>query len=503
MHTNNSNQELATYSDKEDFSLIELLVTLKSQLGHFFAIVSIGAILSVIFALSRPKIFEASIELSKPSEADIVALNINGMTQYEVDEIFKLFYDKSKSKDVFKSFIKENDLLQKIFPKVDNQKLVEEQEIYFALLFEKFEDTVITTKKKSVNMLNAGVNFSLSFRHKDEQLAVDLLNNYLQYVSTKLLEEAKLNERTLIDVEKRKTNISIEQSRQIIEQNRIYEIERLTEENNKQLEILQQERALLVEKAGNSRRTEIEIIEENNQIKLNELSQKRKLLIIKAKQDRQTQIAQAREAYKIANSLGIVLPTQLNELKNTDTNSSGTNINVNENKELALYLMGTKYLGTLIKTLEERDNDELHLASLNELDLQIETIKNDKRLEQLKARESDANFLEELNIIDQKISQVTNDKALKALVNRKSDDPYIQGLADLLAHLQRLDALSLDFSAVKLFSVIKPALVTGKAVKPSRVLIVLIGTVISVLFAIGFLLFRMLARKYENVASAS
>ena len=503
MQSNNNSHEEAEYAETKEFNLIELVLTLKSEFVPVVMIVLIGAILSVVFALSKAKIYQASIELSKPSEADIIALNVNGLTQHEVDDVFKLLYDKSKSKEVFRSFIQENDLLKQIFPKASEQALIDEQERYFALLFEKFEDSIISNKKKNTNLLSSGISYTLALRHTDEQLAVDILNKYLEFVRADILEEAKLNERVLIDAEKRKINNTIAQKRQIGQQNRLFEIQRLAEENKKKLEMLQQERALLVEKAGNSRRTEIEIIAENNQIKLNELLQKRNLLTIKAKNDRQTQIAQAREAYKIASSLNIVLPTQLNELKEGGINSSGTNINVNENKELALYLMGTKYLSTLIKTLEERENDALHLASLNELDLQIETVKSDKKLEQLKARKSDAEFLEELNLIDQKISEVTNDKALKVLLERQTDDPYIAGLPDLLADIQRLDSLSLDFSTVRLYAINKPALVSGEAIKPNRVLIVIVGTFISGILAFGFLLFRLFTRKFGKLGNAS
>ena len=501
MQSNNNSRELVEYDDAQEFSLIELILTIKSEFVPVVIITVIGAILSVVFALNKAKVYEASIELSKPTAADIVALNVNGLSQHQVDDVFKLLYDKSKSQEVFRRFIQENDLLKQLFPEVNEQELIAEQGRYFALLFEEFEDSIISGLKETENLLSAGIDYRLALRHTDEQLAVDVINRYMQFVRHSILDEVKQSERVLIDAEKVKINNSIAQLRQVSKQQRLYEIERLTEENNKKLELLKQQRALVVEKAANSRRTEIEIIEENNQIKLNELMQKRNLLTIKAKDDRQTQIVQAKEAYKIANSLNITLPTQLNELKESNTRSTGTNINVNENRELALYLMGTKYLSTLIETLEARENDALHLVSLNELDLQIETVKNDKKLEQLKARKSDAKYLQELNVIDQQISEVTNDKALKILLERQTDDPYIAGLADLLAQLDRLNALSLDFSTVNLYSVIKPALVSGEAIKPNRVLIVLVGTFIGAILAFGYLLFRLYARKFGKAVS--
>ena len=499
MQSNNS-QSYLTKAKEREFNLFELALMIKANFWSFVIICLAGTLLSIAIALSRTNVYEVSIELSKPSEADIVALNTNGYSQYEVDEVFKLFYDKSKSKDVFKSFIEKNDLLKEIFPSVEEVKLEKEKERYFSRLFEAFNYSTLGERNENVNFLSEGTNYQLTLKHSNEYLGVDILNKYLPYVRKTLLDEASINESILIAAKKSETLDLIRELRQIGKQKRLYEIERLLEENNKKLEILQQERELLVTRARNSRKTEIEIIEEQNQIKLNELLQKRKLLTIKAKNDRLTQIAKANEAFKIASSLGIVYPTKLDEL-NGQTGKVTTSINVNDNKELALYLMGTKYLSTLIKTLEQRDDDAMFLKSLNALDMEIETVKNDKKLQQLKERKSDAKFLQELNRIDQEISKVMNDKALKILQERENDDPYIPEIPELTAKIKRLDSLTLDFSNVKPYVVNKPAVVTDNPIGPNKLLIVVVGTFISFMLAIIFLLLKLLYRKLGSTSN--
>lgn len=77
MQSNNNSQVDVTEANEREFNLFELVLMIKTDFLPFVIISLIGISLSVAVALNRAKIYEASIELSKPSEADIIGLNLS------------------------------------------------------------------------------------------------------------------------------------------------------------------------------------------------------------------------------------------------------------------------------------------------------------------------------------------------------------------------------------------------------------------------------------------
>lgn len=536
--------------DNREFDLIQLITEVVQRWKSICVIIAIGTIISLAFAITRTHVFEASIELSKPSQADIVELNENGFSEFTPEQVFQRVYENARSLSVFSEFVDKQGYLSKLKLGKSQQELEQNKSIYLAEIIDSFDDKILksTNRTEERSYLDANEGVMLLFYNKSEALAVEMLNEYVEFVGEKVLQEIAREERILIDSKLNSINRRIEQSRLAAKREREIQIQRLEQENEEKLRALEQQRNLLIALAKQNRITKIAQIEEENQIKLQELEQERELLITKAKLDREknvslrlerneieikklqqkkqlllektrrdkeSRIAVVKEALKIAQSLQITYPTTLEEFQ-PERSKANTEIFLNSSQELPLYMMGTKYLSTLIKTLEERENeavlitelndiemqidtliadqeilalqnresDEAFLLALNDVDMRISQIKNDKRLKQLIDRESDEKYLSQLNEIDNEIAKVKNDTTLAMLRNRTSDDAYIDDLADNLNEIANLSDMSVDFSNASVLTVNRAPMETGIPVRPNRKLIVLFGVLASSFFAI-------------------
>jgi hypothetical protein len=146
--------------------------------------------------------------------------------------------------------------------------------------------------------------------------------------------------------------------------------------------------------------------------------------------------------------------------------------------------MGSNYLKTLIKTLKERKNEKLFLAELNQIESNIEKLKDDQSFKLEMTRETDEPYLLVLNNINSEIEVLSNDKVLDAMKKRQSDDPFIGELPNLLNKINGLKALSFKFENLLAYTLSKSAAQTNKAIKPNRPLYVMVGAVIAFILAL-------------------
>ena len=190
----------------------------------------------------------------------------------------------------------------------------------------------------------------------------------------------------------------------------------------------------------------------------------------KAGANRATQIANAKEALDMAKSLDITYPTTMEALaqKSLKGNVASTAITVVDKQVSSLYLNGSKYLTTLIETLENRKSDEA--------------------------------YLEEVNNLREKIHLIKNDHVLAELKKRKSDDPWIEDLPEKLAQIEALRSLSPDFTSLIAYSTDESAMITDVNIKPKRKLIVVIGFVLSLILSlfVVMILASMKSIKHER-----
>ena len=153
--------------------------------------------------------------------------------------------------------------------------------------------------------------------------------------------------------------------------------------------------------------------------------------------DKRSEVARLKDANKMAASLGIVKPTYLSDLSQQEERATTAEIVLSETQSLPLYLMGTNYLQKKIQELEERS--------------------------------------------------VNADGGV--------DDPYIEGLAEKLAHKKSLESYSLEISNVMPYTLEKLAKIEGKKLSPNGRSVVAAGVAISVLIAFFF---GLLKRLFDN-----
>jgi len=404
-----------THED-DSIDLLRLILNLKKRWRQIFLITFIGTALSIAIALYLPKIYQSAVEVSLPKASSIVKLEENGLTKYSKSSLFKEYYDKARSQTFLKQYITTQGYLQKLYPEEYSASNTEK---LYSKFVQNFKVEITEPKATKGAFVEEPSRFSLSLQHNNEALLLEILNGYLNTTNESLLKTIKQDQ-----IAQRKSLIGMQQSKI----------------------------ALLRSNAKASRALQIEKITANNQLAIRELYQKKELLIQKSKADRTSRIAKAQEARIVAKSLNIISPTRLEGLNDKVRNESKTNITLTDNQNLPLYLMGTKYLDTLIKTLQTRKNDEIFLNEINEINLNISKIKNDQQLRTLK--------------------------------ERQSDDPFITSLPNILNTIETLKSKSFDFTGVKAFTLEKAALLTNKAIKPKRALIVVLGGILSVFIAL-------------------
>jgi LPS O-antigen subunit length determinant protein (WzzB/FepE family) len=174
------------------------------------------------------------------------------------------------------------------------------------------------------------------------------------------------------------------------------------------------------------------------------------LLRLGAAKERENEIIRIQEALRMAKKLQIEKPTYLGDFSNrNNSTSSKTEINLSDNQELPLYLMGVDYL--------------------------------EVRLEELINRGSYESALDESRDLKE---EIISGKDTASVREHKNDDPYIEELPALLAEKEKLQRLSLNFDGAKMMKAEKSAVETGESVKPNRMLIVIIGAVLSGFLAV-------------------
>lgn len=474
--------------NSDGINLIELLLDLKKRWKQVFLITLTGTLISVIIAFMLPKYYKQKVVASLPSVTSTVKLNENGLNEYTRLTLLKQYYDKARSVSFFRKFLNENEYLKQLYPELYTDRNSEQ---LFSRFSKSFQVKVIEPKVENGGFVDSPTRFEVSIEHTNEPLLVEMMNRYLAYTNQELLKQMR-NEQTIerdAQITVLKRDIQFLREKEKTKRNLL--IEKMLADNIEKLATLEQRKQLLIARENNNRATKIAILEEQNLQQLNELLQKRELMIKKASRDRVTNIALAEEALGIASNLKIVHPTRLDNLDRNDQRASGgtgssTNISLSTDQELPLYLMGTKYLTALVETLKSRKNDEVFLIELNELDTEIAKARDDQALKTLKARKTSAPFLTEIHEINAEIARIKHDQTLRALQQRSSDDPFIEDLPEKINRASILEELSLQFLDIKAYTIDQAAFETRKPSRPSMRLIVIIGAMLSVIFALLF-----------------
>lgn len=341
----------------KETNFLDYVLIIRQKWKFIFIIVLIGALFSVFLALSTPKIFRPSVQVSLPSIDAVFQINANGVNEYTRQELFQDYFNLIRSKTNLRAFLAENQYLQRLYPNKFSEETADTLFMGFARNFVVKIDEPSTTKAAR---LVQPTQITIFFEHTNEVLVTELANSYYRWTNEKLL--------------KRMSDAQ--------------QVQRST-----QVEKLEDSLRQLRKNAMIARQFEISRIEAANDVRLEELKQEIELLTSTFEANRSTQIILAQEAREIAKEMGIIEPTELKDLKGGKKNDVQTNINMIDNQKLPLYLMGTKYLDIYIDSLKKRRSDENYLIKVTKLRNEIQSVKNDKVLEDLKNRSMDDPYI--------------------------------------------------------------------------------------------------------------
>lgn len=417
--------------NENEIDLIDLLIRLKQQLKLIISLSALGLLLSIIIAFLIPSTYQHEVLVSLPTSADVSSLNTNGYGVHSAKSVFKRYYNELRSTERITSYILDNNYLALLFPEnddLDSKVLSEFLEDFDIEILEYLGED---NGKRANNISHFPARIAIKAEHTDERALAKFINGYVQFVGMQVKNLFRLEQALEID---------------------------------SQLHFLENKLQLLRAKAAKERKFLIARLEEENSEAINENNSKLSSLEERARLSKSHELVVVNEAFEMAKKLNIEKPVRLWEFgRDKQELSTTTEINLNEDKDTPLYLMGTIYLKA--------------------------------RLDQLNAREDDIPFIEEYASIKEKISLLERDPKLLALKAREVDDPFIEELPKLVAEKQRLERLSLDFDSVQAYRLDKKAQVTGVPKPPSKILVILIGFLVSIFFA---LLVGILAGAVKN-----
>jgi len=320
--------------------------------------------ISIVFAaiaLGYAKLTETysnTISFNLPNDEVVSRVNTYDILQETRESIFSNLYQQITNKEIQLQELKKSPLGEKLISKIEN---IEETDLILRnYLVKNFIDT--SDYKISKNTLEKfNRNTSLTLEGDNYLLQGEFMLNLFSQINE--------NERDQLLAE---YNQSLRK--------KIKEIDTSIE--------------FLTNQERNNRLSKIQRISESDEEKIEALKLERQRLIGKAKSDRLARIDRLMEARETARDLGIV---ENNFKKINSSKDSTLTLSIGDNQKLPnWYLYGEKALSKEIELLQSRESDEPFIARVNEIDYEIDKIKNNTELKFLKSRKDDALYVDKI-----------------------------------------------------------------------------------------------------------
>ena len=408
----------------DNFSLVDLYSRLFCQWKFIFSIIFTGTLLSIMLALVLPVSYQPALKVSVPTVGNVAVLVtmdkvVGGKNNFPSSQqaVFNNYYNLVRSGDLLVEYVHKTNFLERLYPGSTERK-----SLLSAGLVKDYKVNIEEpAPERKGGYVASPTRLKVSVEVENEAAGAELLNGFVDFANQRLIANLQYDVHEIIRNKIEVLSRQVAQQRDEYRHDRILTIRKIEHENLKGIAILQEQISAY---------------------------------LAKARANRNTQIANAREAMAMAMSLDISYPTTLDVMaqKGQKGKTVNTAVTVIDNPVTSLYLLGSKYLTTLIETLKNRKNDEGYLVEVNQL--------------------------------REKIHVLENDQTLYALKTRQSDDPWINGLPEKLAELSALKSLNPDFSGLTAFGLDESAAVTNEKLKPKRKLIVISGFVMSLIIAL-------------------
>ena len=457
------NQESQIYKEVE----IDLRAIFNSLVARRFFILGLTAFITIIAAVYEQHLsstftptYQANVLFTKPSSKSLHNINNLIYTEETKNSVFSSFLIVLSSQKLQKEVFVENDFLTK-FNK-DNRPIDDVNGFIEGAI------NSITIERPKLDREELGLYFnekpySISMNGDDDNVISNYLDALIEGANSKTITEILELNQDKISMRLDQIAIDTEMLFKKYRQNRLNQINRITEEDGQKLREINDQIEALKIKAKQDRLNQIDRIMEEDGQKLREINDQIEALKIKAKQDRLNQIDRIMEedgqklreindkiararfeakesrlnqikvltaSAKLAKSLGII-ENNFKMINNNESDSDLT-IAISENKDLPeWYLYGERALLQRIKILGSRNNDDPFIPELVTLKNQINEIQNNNLLKTLKARQDDSPFIPELVALKNQINEIQNNNLLKTLKARQDDSPFIPELVAL------------------------------------------------------------------------
>lgn len=399
-------------SANTEIDIIQLFINLYECRLIVISLFFLGVFFVILLTFRLPNVYRSEVSISLPPKAALHLLNGSELAEYSSKEVFSDFFNTLRSESVLYNYIKSQGFISDVY--YDSS---DEFDILFSRFMQGVRFEVIEPVVSSPQSIEYPTRVKISIASLNESVTVPLLNGYVKHVNR--MQANQLQQ-------------ELESSRQI------------------SILTIKQEIADLIGIERIKRNQRIEQLERKNRYAIEELKQNIKLLQFQSKSNRKADIDEAIEARKIATSLAITLPTTLEQLKHS--NETKTQITLNSENKLPLFLMGTKYLSVYIEALQARSIDFDYAQKINKLQSEIQRLESNVELRELKERVDDSIYVEKMPL--------------------------------LKSRLKILEEYSFDFSNVELFTFDKKAMVTKLPFKPNKVLYIIIGIFLSLFVSI-------------------
>ena len=382
MNNENSNNIEQYY--KDEINLRKLGKSLKERIRFIFGFTGIITLLAIAYVLSLssppPQQYIVSTSFERPSKSSVMNLNKSGLLNETRLSIYSSFLNNIVKESLQKKVFTEGGYLSRLNKQ---NELVGDVDKYISGFF----NSVSLEKKFKWAVAVDDIPHTFSIQVDKPEIFAEFLNELVVEADNETVSN-------YISLIKKKIAFRLDE--------------------------IATERELLLAKAQQYHLALIERIKEEDAQKIRVINDKIDALRIKAQQDRLNQIEILTETAKLASSLGIIE----NNIKQLSVMTTLKNIPY-------WYLYGEKVLLARVEILKSRTNDDPFIPELVTLNNQINIIQNNHTLKTLEEREDD-------NLLISRINELDNEKIkLESIILESSGISSIQ-----LSHSARSQQIS-------------------------------------------------------------
>ena len=317
------------------------------------------------------KTYSNTISFNLPTQEAVTRVNTYNILDETRESLFTRFYRKITNKEIQLEELKKSPLGEKIASKIEN---INEINLVLRGYLYSLNDTsdykiVKNTQDKFFR------NTSLTIEGDDYILQGDFLLQLFDHIN------------------------KIEKDQLLAEFNQTL---------NRRIKEIESQIEFLTNQERNKRLSQIQIIAFSDEEKIEALKIERQGLIDKAKSDRLARIHRLMESRETARDLGII---ENNFKKINSSKDTTLTLSIGDNQKLPdWYLYGEKALSKEIELLQSRESDEPFIDRVNEIDYEIDKIKNNTELRYLKSREDDTLYVDKIFELTAQKNKLINQK---------------------------------------------------------------------------------------------